>query len=341
MSYRHWSIPRPPTPIRPTRLGTFALAIAGLCGLTTAEPRRVAEAVGWQQGPFRSVAKTVALYATVADASGRLVPDLSKDDFEVLDNGKPQTITVFANDIQPITIVVMLDRSESMRDNFALVETAAEEFVKRLLPADKVRIGSFATRIQLDPRDFTSDTQELLNILRTELQPAGPTPLWNAVGVAMTALLHQDRRRVVLVFTDGDDRPAEKRSTNVTLKEATRRAEEENVMVYAIGLAGREPVNGTAGHGRSDGSGGGAPRTRKPDEGLAKIAAETGGGYFELTSTNDLGSTFARIADELHQQYAVGFEPERLDGKTHRLELRAKREGVTVRARRSYVASRD
>jgi Ca-activated chloride channel homolog len=235
----------------------------------------------------------------------------------------------------------MLDRSESMRDNFALVETAAEEFVKRLLPADKVRIGSFATRIQLDPRDFTSDTQELLNILRTELQPAGPTPLWNAVGVAMTALLHQDRRRVVLVFTDGDDRPAEKRSTNVTLKEATRRAEEENVMVYAIGLAGREPVNGTAGHGRSHGSGGGAPRTRKPDEGLAKIAAETGGGYFELTSTNDLGSTFARIADELHQQYAVGFEPERLDGKTHRLELRAKREGVTVRARRSYVASRD
>ena len=296
-----------------------------------------------QQGPFRSAAKTVAIHATVADATGRLVPDLTKDDFEVVDNGKPQAITVFANDVQPITVVLMLDRSERMRGNFTLGEIAAEEFVKRLIPADKARIGSFATRIQLDPRDFTSDKQELLEILRTELQPAGPTPLWNAVGVAMTALLHQDRRRVVLVFTDGEDFPMNGRSTNVSLKDATRRAQEENVMVYAIGLASRQSF-GAAGGGHGGRSWGGRPgrsRAQKPDEGLAKIAAETGGGYFELTSTNDLSSTFAKIADELHQQYAVGFEPERLDGKTHKLEVRAKREGVTVRARRSYVASRD
>jgi hypothetical protein len=80
-------------------------------------------------------------------------------------------------------------------------------------------------------------------------------------------------------------------------------------------------------------------REQKPDEGLAKIAAESGGGYFELDSTDDLGATFARVADELHRQYAMGFSPEKLDGKTHKLEVRVKRTGMTARARRSYVAT--
>ena len=79
----------------------------------------------------------------------------------------------------------------------------------------------------------------------------------------------------------------------------------------------------------------------KPDEGLPKIAAATGGGYFELTSTNDLGATFAKVADELHHQYALGFTPEKLDGKMHALEVRLGGDaatGRTVRARKSYLA---
>jgi Ca-activated chloride channel family protein len=81
--------------------------------------------------------------------------------------------------------------------------------------------------------------------------------------------------------------------------------------------------------------------SQKPDEGLAKIALETGGGYFELTGTNDLKSTFARVADELHRQYALGFAPPKLDGKTHKLEVRVKKPGMTARARKSYVAAID
>ena len=74
-------------------------------------------------------------------------------------------------------------------------------------PDDKARIGSFSNRIQIDPRDFTSDHGELLTILKSELQPEGPTPLWNAIYVGITALLHQQGRRVILVFTDGIDSP--------------------------------------------------------------------------------------------------------------------------------------
>ncbi len=126
---------------------------------------------------FKDVVRTVAVYATVTDPGGRLVPDLKREDFQVDDNSKPQQLTVFANEVQPITVVMMLDRSVSMRRNFELVEKAAEKFVDELGPGDKARIGSFSNRIQVDPRTFTSDHGELLEILRSELQEEGPTPL--------------------------------------------------------------------------------------------------------------------------------------------------------------------
>ena len=308
-----------------------------------------------QEPTFKGAIRTVAVYATVTSAEGRLVPDLGRDAFSVFDNGKRQELTLFANDVQPITVVLLLDRSGSMRRNFGLVEKAAEEFVNALLPADKARIGSFSNRIQVDPRDFTSNHEELLSILRTELQEAGPTPLWNAVNVGITALLHQQGRRVVLVFTDGMDNPMNFSGANNSLKDVMKRAEEEDVMVYAIGLAGSGPYGpsgggrrggyggwgGGRGGGRGGGYGGGYGRRTpvdKPDDGLPKIAAVTGGGYFELTSTSDLASTFQRVAAELHHQYALGFTPAALDGKMHRLEVRVASAGATVRARKSFLA---
>ena len=116
---------------------------------------RVALSAQQQPPTFSGANRTVAVYATVTDAGGRLVPDLTRDHFQIDDNGKRQALTLFANDIQPITVVMLLDRSGSMRRNFELVEKAAEEFVDAMLPADKARIGSFSDRIQVDPRDFT------------------------------------------------------------------------------------------------------------------------------------------------------------------------------------------
>ena len=300
------------------------------------------------QQPFKSGTYTVAVYTTVMDPSGRLVPDLTRDQFDVTDNGKPQTLTTFANDIQPITVVMMLDRSGSMVGNFGLVEKAAEAFVERLLPADRARIGSFSNRIEVDPQTFTGSKDELTSILRTELQEAGPTPLWNAVAVGMTALLHVEGRRVVLVFTDGMDNPMNGSQNNVTLRTIAKRADEEDVMVYAIGLASAEDSfhrgfgGGGGGYGGRGGRGGGRVRgyTDHPDPGLQTLAAASGGGYFELTRTADLSSTFARVADELHHQYLIGFAPQKNDGKSHKLEVHVKGEGLVARARKSYVAPR-
>jgi Ca-activated chloride channel family protein len=283
----------------------------------------------------------------------------SSDLFAIDDNGKRQVLSLFSNDIQPITVIMLLDRSGSMRPNFDLEERAAEAFVSVMGSADKARIGSFSTRIQVDPPEFTSDRDALLKILRNELQGEGPTPLWNAVNTGIDKLLLEQGRRVVLVFTDGVDMPLNFSNNNKSLKDVMKRAEEENVMVYAIGLAGENGMPSVPGRGGDRSGPGGIgpggfgglgarglggynsrPQLEKPDEGLPKIAAATGGGYFELTSTRDLASTFARVADELHHQYALGFAPEKLDSKLHDLTVRLSRPDLIARARKRYLASK-
>ena len=289
-----------------------------------------------QQTPFRSGSKTVAVYGTVTDRDGRLVPNLSREDFEVRDNGKPQPITVFSNDVQPITVVMMLDRSGSMRGNFGLVSAAAEAFVRRLEPGDKARIGSFAERVTIEPPNFTSDQDEMIRILRSGLQPVGPTPLWNALDEAITGLREQEGRRVVLVFSDGADAPVNFGSNNRSVVDVMRRAQQENVMVYAIGLQTTLLRSPSAGRG---GLGSGGLTSQRPDPALAMIAEDTGGGYFEMNRAENLASTFANVADELHHQYALGFEPPKLDDRMHKVEVKIGKPGMKARVRKEYFAA--
>lgn len=272
-----------------------------------------------QQPTFRSAATTVGIYATVVDSEGRLVPDLREEHFEVYDNGTLQPLTLFKSDVQPITVVVMLDTSGSMTLNIDFLKTAAERFVLRLLPEDQARIGSFSDKIRISPQ-FTSDRDDLVRYIHNEIQFGNPTYLWDAIDDSMSALAGQAGRRVVLVFTDGED----DRSERMDFDDVISRAQRENFMVYAIGL--QSEILGQ--------------RTR-PDRNLRRLAAETGGGYFELRRTDELNSTFTRVADELHRQYVLGFSPETLDGTVHKLEVRVKVPGMTTRARQSYVASED
>jgi VWFA-related protein len=294
--------------------------IAALITLTLVGVPTTAALLAQQQAPaFRAGVQTVPIYATVIDASGRLVPSLEREHFEVLDNGAVQQLTMFESDVQPIKVVVMLDTSGSMTLHLKLLKQAAEQFVLRLLPADRARIGSFSDKINLSPT-FTSDRDELIRVLHNEIDFGNPTHLWDAIDYSMTALSKEEGRRVVLIFTDGEDAFSKKTSYN----EVLARAQKEEFMIYAIGLWGQIP---------------GRPPT-KPDRGLRRLAEETGGGYFELKTTSDLGPTFTRVADELHRQYVLGFSPVTLDGKTHKIDVRIKVPGMTARARKSYVADK-
>ena len=293
------------------------LMTAAALALSVAAALPLAGQGGQQQPIFRSATRTVPIYATVTDAQGRLVPDLERKDFEVFDDGKRVDVSVFESVVQPITVVVMLDTSGSMTMNLELLKQAATQFVIRLLPADRARVGSFSDKIRVSPPDFTGDRDELMRILREDIQFGNPTALWDATDASMEALKDMPGRRVVLVFTDGADTYSRRSQGDILT-----RARTDEFMIYAIGL-------------RSQMRGQGVTR---PDPGLRKVAEETGGGYFELRRTDELNSTFTRVASELHSQYALGFTPQAMDGKVHKLEVRVTQPGLVARARKSYVA---
>jgi VWFA-related protein len=232
----------------------------------------------------------------------------------------------------------MLDRSGSMQGNYSLLEAAAHAFVRKLRPDDKARIGSFAETIQIDPEGFTSNQNELIEIIRTKLQKQGGTPLWNGIETAIAALEGQEGRRVVLVFSDGADAPGNFKLNNKSFMDVMRRAQEKDVMVYSVGL---ESSYGAGSGGlKGGGFGGGGFGGSRPDPGLSAIADETGGGYFELRRADELSATFQRVADELHRQYLLGFVPQKLDGKMHKLDIKVKKSGMKVRARKEYFAEK-
>jgi len=289
-----------------------AAAGAGVVGSTDLEG---------QEQVFRSGTRTVALYVTVTDETKRLVPNLTQDDFEIYDDKKKVDITLFDNEVRPITVAVMLDTSASMTLSLDLLKAAAEQFVIRLLPDDRAKVGAFNDKIQLLPGSFIGDRDELISILKNDLQFGNPTRLWDAVGASLDSLEGIDGRRVVLVFTDGDDT-----GSQMSRGDALKAAQRQESMVYAIGL-------------QSDYFNGQYRVRTKPDRGLKGLAEETGGGYFELKKSAELGPTFTRVAQELHSQYLMGFSPEVLDGKEHKLEVRVKQPGMNARARKSYIAS--
>ena len=273
-----------------------------------------------QQGAtFRSSTRIVPVITTVTDAQGRLVPALEQSEFTILDNGKPQEIAFFQNEAQPFSVVVMLDFSASMTANLELLKDASEQFILRLLPEDRGQVGAFSDKIQFSG-EFTNDRDDLIFALN-DLQFGNPTRLYDAVNESMAMLKGVEGRKVVLVFTDGDDT-----ASRVGMGDVLDRARDEEVMIYAIGLES-EYFNGQR-----------MVRTR-PDRGLRRLTEETGGGYFELKKTDDLGPTFSRVAQELHSQYTLGFTPTVLDGKEHKLAVRMKQVGQNARARRTYIAS--
>jgi VWFA-related protein len=247
------------------------------------------------------------------------VPNLEQDQFSILDNGKPQQITFFQNETQPFTVVVMLDFSGSMTANLEFLRRATEQFLLRMLPQDKGMVGAFSDRIEFSG-DFTSDRDDLISALK-DLQYGNPTRLWDAVDQSIDMLKPVEGRKIVLAFTDGDDT-----YSKIGFGTVLDHAREEEVMVYAIGLQS-EYFNGQR-------------KVRsQPDRSLRKLAEETGGGYFELKTTDELGPTFTRVAQELHSLYTLGFTPAVLDGKDHKLDVKMKIASQTARARKTYVAS--
>jgi Ca-activated chloride channel family protein len=297
-------------------------------------------AAGRQQPIFRTAGDLVRVFVTVTDRDGRLVTTLTEDDFEVRDEGKAQPIAVFDNTPQPIRLVVMLDVSGSMEGNLPLLRAAAEQLFVRLRPDDVARVGTFGKEVTISP-EFTRDVVALRAALPEHIASDALTPLWRAVDEAFEAFgdAEDPRRRVVLVLSDGKDSgPTGFRTRYVSQVEVIDRARDDDVMVYAIGMRSRQrsarPALGAGGLQAM-------LMADLPDPGLARTAEESGGGYTEIGFGQDLGAAFAQVADELHSQYLIGFEPPTRDGKVHDIDVRVSQRGLKPRARKNYVAPKE
>ena len=295
-----------------------------------------------EQGPgqpavIRGGTELVRAYVTVTDKDGRLVTTLRQNDFELRDEGKPQPIALFDARPRAIRLIVMLDVSGSMENNLPLLQQGVVELVKYLRPDDRARVGTFGGKDIVISPTFTRDARELLAALPTEIDPRASTPLWRGVEKALEsfgAAEGDDARRVVLVLSDGGDSGFVMGQKFVTQGDALEQARRQDVMIYGVGMRGRPP--------RTIGTGidalRGALEAGLPDPGLAKVAEESGGGYSEVRMGDNLGLAFAQVAEELHSQYLLGFDPPKKDGKVHDIQIKVNQSGMKPRARKNYVA---
>jgi Ca-activated chloride channel homolog len=296
-------------------------------------------AAGQQQPVFRGTGDAVRVFVTVTDRDGRLVTTLARDDFEVRDEGKPQPITLFDNTPQPIRLIVMLDVSGSMYGNLPLLRAASDQLFARLRPDDVARVGTFGRDVAISP-SFTRNPGELREALPDTIAPDAPTPLWRAIDQALDAFGDEsDARAVILVLSDGKDTGPIGFSQRIASQaQVIDRARDGSVMIYAVGMRSRgmRPTGGVGPGGLQ------AMLTADmPDPGLARVAEETGGGYLEIRLGQDLAAAFARVADELHSQYLLGFAPPKRDGKVHDIDVRVAQRGLQPRARKNYVAPKE
>jgi len=307
-----------------------AIAACVLGGLAAAQ----------QQPTFRGGSAAVRVFVTVTDKSGKLVPALAQDNFEVRDEGKPQPITQFDNSPQPIRLIVLLDVSTSMEGNLELLRVASAQLFSRLLKDDLARVGTFGKQVTIS-ESFTNDRRVLEAALPTMIAPDAPTPLWQAIDQAMSAFGDSDgTRKVVLVLSDGKDSgPTGFRMHPISQASVIDRARQDDVMIYAVGMRSRTthrpPMGGGPGGLQA------ALLADMPDPGLARVAEESGGGYTEIRFGQDLASAFAAVADELHTQYLLAFAPPKRDGKVHDISVRVDQNGLKPRARKSYVAPKE
>jgi Ca-activated chloride channel homolog len=305
--------------------------IASLAALALAVP----QTAGQQQPVFRSTSDVVPLFVTVTDKSGRLVPNLVREDFQVFDNGKLQPLTQFDHTPQPIRLIALIDVSGSVARALPMLKAACAQLVAHLTPGDLARVGTFGTEIAISPK-FTRDVDELIAFLPQFAPPNSPTPLWRAVDQAITLFEEgTPGRRVVLVLSDGKDAPPPGGKWLLP-NDISARAQKEDVMVYGVGIRSALQPGAVGGGTIQDLTA--QMAATLPDPNLGTVAEQTGGGYFELLPRDNLAATFARVADELHSQYLLGFAPPAKDGKSHKIEIKMRGDGLKPRARRTYVA---
>ena len=333
------------------------------------KPGEVSEEVG-EDDVVRVNANLVTVPVSVLDRDGRFISGLRKDDFRIFEDGTEQQVAYFAPVEQPFTVALMIDTSGSTTFKMEEMQDAAIAFLDQLRPNDRVIVISFDDRIRV-LSEATNDRRQLRDAIRQTRNGDG-TRLYDAVDIVIRQQLsYIQGRKAIVLFTDGVDTTSKKASYRSTLEEA----EELDAMIYPIEFdtygdvnsggggnwPGRNPYpsrrgggigdilgsiiigGGPIGGGRGGGGGGGMGSSRadyeRASQYLHGLADETGGRLFEANTMGNVQEAFASIADELREQYQLGYYPSRQAQaqEQRQIKVRVKRPNLVVRARDSYI----
>jgi len=265
----------------------------------------------------------VSMAFSVTDRKGKFVTGFAKEDFEVLENGKAQTISEFtAEPSLPLRVAVLIDTSNSVRDRFKFEQEAASQFLDEILHTnqDQAMVVSFDSGVET-VCDLTADTDKLGRAIR-ELRPGGGTAMYDAIRYASDRLAREQPsyqfRRILIIVSDGEDN-----QSRGTRDQALEGAQLADTFVYAIST-------NNLSSGDTDG-----------DKVLKYFTSQTGGKAYFPFKLEDLAQSFENVAEEVRHQYNIVYRPEPLvnDGLFHKVEIRVKgHKELSVRARSGYYA---
>ncbi len=272
---------------------------------------------------FRATVQAINLSVVVTDKKGRFIPDLEASDFVVLEDGARQQVDFFTSEVTPVTLLVLLDASTSIRPSMDGIKEAASNFVSKLWEGDKAIIADFNERIRFSSH-FSDDVDRLISTIQS-LYPSGWTALYDSILYSLEKVSEAEGRKALLVFTDGDDSRSVGQGSEATSKDAIEGAKFSEVSIYSVGFRGR----------RSAGS-------RGVNKGfLKKLSQETGGQAFFPKGIGDLNRSFEQIQNELHSQYRLAYVPSNLEQngewRTIRVQIKG-RDDLVVRTRQGYYA---
>jgi len=265
----------------------------------------------------------VLLHATVVDDKQRMVTNLDKGAFTVLEDGRPQNIVSFRHEDIPVAMGIVIDNSGSMREKRDRVNKAAINLVKASNPQDEIFIVNFNDEYYLD-QDFTADLNKMREALE-KVDTRGGTALYDAVVASSDHLKKNGKldKKVLLVVTDGEDNESQE-----SLEQAIRRLQEENgPTVYAIGLLGEE-------------------KQRRARKALQFMAEKTGGIAFFPKTLDQVDEISRQVAHDIRNQYTIGYKPTNPKSsggyRTIKVDARAKGYGkLTVRTKSGYYAGQE
>lgn len=270
---------------------------------------------------FRSDTRLVVLHASVTDKKGKIVMNLNKQAFKVFENGQPQQVKIFRHEDVPVSLGIVIDDSGSMSTKRSRVEAAALDMVRNSNSQDEVFIVNFNDEAYLDA-DFTSDEKVMEQGL-TKIDSRGGTAMRDALRMSIDHLKEKAKRdkKVLLVVTDGNDN-----ASNIALEPLIRLAQQDDVLIYAIGILSDEDKK----------------EAKKAERALNLIVESTGGQVFYPKDVSEVDRLAHQVARDIRNQYTIAYTSSNpaLDGSYRQIKVAVKGPGNPVaRTRSGYYAT--